>query len=376
MKKTFVLVIIACLLAGFTPDKKRFTIKGTIEIVDRKNYTRGFVYLIIPNVEPDTIARAVLPAPDTTFTLTGEIDRPTGAVVHFRGLYGKEGALQLMLYTLKDVNMIIEGGEEYEVSLGNRASIVRGGGEHQHLGTVFENFHQNSVTRAAQLSNILKKIPAEDTLARFSARVDVEMFANYRLDKLKRLITTWPESPVSAFYAEQMTASHPIDVQRQIYELLGGEAQASDAGKRMLARIEMRERLTIGRVLADFTMETPDGKTVALHSLRGKVKLIDFWASWCMPCRQENPEVKKLYEEYHSKGLEIVGISCDTHKDRWLKAIEEDGLPWQHGWKTRALTLFGIESIPFTILVDKKNRVIATRLRGAALRAKIAELLD
>jgi thiol-disulfide isomerase/thioredoxin len=376
MKKTFVLVIIACLLAGFTPDKKRFTIKGTIEIVDKKNYTRGYIYLIIPNAKPDTIASAILPAPDTTFVFTGEIDRPTGAVIYFKGLHGKDGDLQLMLYPLRDVNMILEGGKEYEVSLGNRVSTVRGGGEHQHLGTVFENFHQNSMTRSTQLSSILKKTPAEDTLAQISARMDVEMFSRYRLDKLKRLITTWPESFVSAFYAEQMTASQPINVQRQVYELLGGEAQASAEGKRMLARIEMKERLTIGRELADFTMETPDGKTVALHSLRGKVKLIDFWASWCVPCRRENPEVKKLYEEYHSKGLEIVGISCDTHKDRWLKAIEEDGLPWQHGWKTCALALFGIESIPFTLLVDKKNRVIATKLRGDALRAKIAELLD
>jgi thiol-disulfide isomerase/thioredoxin len=128
-----------------------------------------------------------------------------------------------------------------------------------------------------------------------------------------------------------------------------------------------------------FTMNTPDGNPLSLQSLRGKVVLIDFWASWCGPCRRENPHVVAAYQQYHGKGFDVLGVSLDKTKDRWLAAIEKDGLIWHHvsdlkGWQNAAAQLYGVRSIPHTVLLDREGKIIARGLRGAALTAKLDEL--
>jgi thiol-disulfide isomerase/thioredoxin len=126
-------------------------------------------------------------------------------------------------------------------------------------------------------------------------------------------------------------------------------------------------------------MNTPDGNPLSLQSLRGKVVLIDFWASWCGPCRRENPHVVAAYQQYHGKGFDVLGVSLDKTKDRWLAAIEKDGLIWHHvsdlkGWQNAAAQLYGVRSIPHTVLLDREGKIIARGLRGAALTAKLDEL--
>jgi peroxiredoxin len=136
---------------------------------------------------------------------------------------------------------------------------------------------------------------------------------------------------------------------------------------------------TIGAEAPEIEMQTPEGNTMKLSELRGKYVLIDFWASWCGPCRRENPNVKKVYAKYKDKGFEILGVSLDRSKDRWLKAIEADDLPWPHvsdlmQWKNEAAQTYGVSSIPYTVLVDPKGKIVATRLRGPSLEAKLAEV--
>ena len=141
----------------------------------------------------------------------------------------------------------------------------------------------------------------------------------------------------------------------------------------------MKSRM-VGGEAPDFTQNDPDGNPIQLSDLRGKVVLLDFWASWCGPCRRENPNVVKLYEAYKDKGFEILGISLDKDKGRWLQAIEKDGLKWLHvsdlkGWKNEVGQLYGVSSIPHTVLLDAEGRIIAQKLRGPALEQKVAEIL-
>ncbi|WP_375435409.1 redoxin domain-containing protein [uncultured Hymenobacter sp.] len=136
----------------------------------------------------------------------------------------------------------------------------------------------------------------------------------------------------------------------------------------------------IGKLAPDVKLTTPEGKELALSSLRGKYVLIDFWASWCGPCRQENPSVIKLYQKYKDKGFDIYSISLDDSKEKWVKAIATDGLPWKHvsdlkGWKSAAGVAYGVESIPQTLLLDPKGHIVAKNLRGPELEVKIASLL-
>ncbi len=134
-----------------------------------------------------------------------------------------------------------------------------------------------------------------------------------------------------------------------------------------------------GGVAPDIRQQTPDGGTFALSQLRGKYVLIDFWATWCRPCRMENPNVKRVYDMYNKKGFEILGVSLDRDHGAWVQAIKDDGLPWKHVsdlgfWSNAAAQEYGVSSIPFTVLLDKEGRVLEKGLRAGELEAALAKL--
>lgn len=135
----------------------------------------------------------------------------------------------------------------------------------------------------------------------------------------------------------------------------------------------------VGEMATNITGATPEGKQMSLTDLRGKYVLIDFWASWCGPCRRENPNVVRLYEKYKDKGFDVLGVSLDTNKDKWVAAIKKDKLAWHHisdlkGWSSQLSKPYGVRGIPYTVLIDKEGNIIGKRLRGPALEAKLKEL--
>ncbi len=138
--------------------------------------------------------------------------------------------------------------------------------------------------------------------------------------------------------------------------------------------------LPAGGAAPEIRQATPDGGTFALSQLRGKVVLIDFWASWCRPCRIENPNVKKIHAKYAAKGFEILGVSLDRDHAAWVKAIKDDGLPWKHVsdlgfWNNAAAQEYGVQSIPYTVLVDRDGNILEKGLRAHELDAKLAAIL-
>jgi len=139
----------------------------------------------------------------------------------------------------------------------------------------------------------------------------------------------------------------------------------------------------IGDYAPIFSGNTPDGNKLSLGDIKGEVIILDFWASWCGPCRRENPNVVKMYNKYHDKGLEIVGISLDKagQEGRWTQAIAQDKLTWKHlsnlkGWQEPIAQLYGVRSIPATYILDGDGKIIAKNLRGQALENKVAEILN
>lgn len=141
------------------------------------------------------------------------------------------------------------------------------------------------------------------------------------------------------------------------------------------------EYLQIGKIAPDINLPNPQGQIIPLSSLRGKVVLLDFWAQWCRPCRLENPNIVKAYHKFKDKGFEVYGVSLDRSRDKWLQAIEEDGLVWTHVsdlkyWQSEAAKTYNINAIPASFLLDRDGRIIAKNLRGQSLHQKLKEILD
>lgn len=144
----------------------------------------------------------------------------------------------------------------------------------------------------------------------------------------------------------------------------------------------LRGLLMPGMEAPEIEMRDPDGNLRKLSDLRGKIVMVDFWASWCGPCRRENPNVVKLYHRFHDQGFEIYSVSLDKGRDAWLKAIKDDGLVWPNhvsdlnGWTSSGGQAYGIMSVPSTVLIDKDGKIIARNLRGAELEKKLEEIFN
>ncbi len=185
-------------------------------------------------------------------------------------------------------------------------------------------------------------------------------------------------SPLAIFRHNQLSSNS--EMMEKLYLGLIPEVQTSPIGNYVAQQIGEAKKNPLGKVLPDFSQEDTTGKLVSLSSLRGKYVLIDFWASWCGPCRQENPNVVNAFNKYRDKNFTVLGISLDKSKKPWIDAIAMDGLNWTQlsdlkGWSNSVAQQFQIVSIPQNFLVDPNGVVIAKNLRGAALESKLASLL-
>lgn len=200
--------------------------------------------------------------------------------------------------------------------------------------------------------------------------------ANY----LRNFVRSNSSSLASLAIIDQLSSENELETYILLDKGLMAKYPNSPYVKLFHNRVAELNKLGIGTIAPDISLSTPEGQLVSLSSYRGKVVLVDFWASWCRPCRAENPNVVKAYNAFHPKGFEVLGVSLDKDKNAWVKAIADDHLSWTHisdlgMWSSSVVKLYNITGIPFSVLLDKEGRVVAKGLRGAELERELQKLL-
>ncbi|MFD2244802.1 TlpA disulfide reductase family protein [Pontibacter ruber] len=355
------------LLAGCQGNKsasngETYTIQGKLQ-----NATPGKIYLFELG-EQQFVARDTAEiTQEGSFKFEGKVSEPT---LYRVGLDQQNGMMLVLDKNdnikveadAKDLNgtVKIQGSEDSELFQQLNKLVTESRQKEQELGQKFNQAMSEGKTQEAEAIR--------------------QEYMNMQKD-LKKFLAQHPESVVSAFGTLNLiNPQTDFAFADSMANLYAAKLPNSKYTTALNERLKGFRTTAVGAVAPDISLPTPDGGSVALSSLRGKYVLIDFWASWCGPCRKENPNVVRMYNEYKDKGFEIFGVSLDQSKEKWVKAIADDKLTWPHvsdlkGWESAAAQLYGVDAIPQTILLDKEGKIIAKNLRGAELEAKLASLL-
>ena len=343
-----------------------YTLTGKIDGMDA-----GWVYLVhIQSKDGQTDSARVS---NGQFVFSGRVDAPeycqlgiigkTGRKEFRTSLFIGSGAITLTA-NKESMDHAIAGGipvqEEYR-------------GYQDRLKFMVDWTSYNNAYQAARVSNDKHRL---DSLEKVSDELEKQE-KQFAWDYVK----AHPDSYVSAFELYFNSLYNPDLAELEgLYNGLGSSIRQSYFGQRLSETIAIAEKTDIGKPAPDFTQTDIHGKPVVLSSFKGQYVLVDFWASWCGPCRAENPAVVKAYKEYHAKGFSILGVSLDEKKDKWEEAIKKDGLGWMQvsdlkGWQNSVAELYGVKGIPMNYLLDKDGKIIAKGLRGEELEKKLAELV-
>ena len=301
------------------------------------------------------------------FEFTGRVDRAMAAYIMTADAKAR-------------IPLMIENAV-FNVIANEKMVYVDGGGAAQELLRQFDAINASVKQEQQRMQSEAQKAYLEQNMPKMQAlQSQFQKFVEKAQKQETELLQANGGSFVAAYVITNSMRQVGLERLRERYNYLTDEVKSGAYGNVIAQQIALYESLEVGGTAPDFTAMTPEGDTLSLHSVKGKVKLLDFWASWCAPCRQENPNVLKLYQKYRSKGLEIISFSLDNDPKAWKKAIEEDGMIWKHFSDLKAqgspiAAMYNLMSVPYTILLDENNKIVGKNLRGAQLQKKVAELL-
>lgn len=244
-----------------------------------------------------------------------------------------------------------------------------------------DNFEKSLADLRSQEDPLYQKWGKVSKEEQIALEKKIDDLRRQRKTRTNQYITAHPKSYFSlSLVSDRATMGQYKDV-KAAFDLLDPSMQQSTPGEMIAKRLDVLKRSAIGETVLNFTQADTEGKQISFSQFKGKYVLIDFWASWCGPCRAENPNVLAAYNKYKDKNFTVLGVSLDEDGAKWKKAIADDGMPWTQvsdlkGWKNEVSTYYGIQGIPSTLLVDPDGKIIAKDLRGVVLNEKLAELFD
>ncbi len=359
MKK---LLLCICLLAGLKGMSQGYHITGNLVGAEGKK-----VYL--NSRKEDKVVKDSVQSADGSFSFAGTVDEP---YMYSITVEGAKGGMPLFL---ENSNITVTGDVKEFAKV-----IVSGSREHDVYLAMDKLRRSGSVTQEdAKIYQDLRK--NNDTVAMKKMEADFNKKGEAMLVEMKKFIAEHKDSYVSV-YTLNMFSNGNIKPEEAstLLNNLSANVQNSFPASQMKKRFDIDAMLAVGRIAPEFVQNDVNGTPVKLSSLRGKYVLVDFWASWCKPCRAENPNVVKAYKEFKEKSFTVLGVSLDQpgKKDDWVKAIADDGLEWNHVsdlkfWDNAVAKQYGIRSIPANLLLDPEGKIIGKNLRGEDLEKALSD---
>lgn len=371
LKHSFFAILATVLIASCANESDNQTISGTLTNAEGKEVSLvGFV-----NGQPDTLGSATLGA-DGNF----EIPINTGRLSFYNLTVEDNGAIVLAFDSTE--SPVISADVDYI----NKKYEVSGSKDSERIRDVFVS----SVKYETKLDSTMKVLREATQNRETELRMDMSQSYNetrkeYRqflLDFIDEDTTSVANFSILQRLDPKTDLDYFIKVRNGLEPRLKGNVFYDQLANN-IATLENKQKqsaaISEGQPAPEIALPNPEGETIALSSLEGNYVLIDFWASWCKPCRIENPNVVKLYNKYNKENFEIFGVSLDKDKAKWEKAIADDKLTWPQVsdlkfWNSAAAQLYNVRSIPFTVLVNPEGEIIETKLRGRALEQKLESI--
>lgn len=360
--RVLLLTLMVCCMACSWDTRFRFNIKGNI-----KEIKYGKASLLWAENKDSVLFSTDIDG--GKFELKGELDEPGRYIlkVNRRSFYffldGKNMSVESPYSALN--NKSLQGSPANELATRYNQYID----EHCYRG-------YNDVMRDYKAAVVAGKQDLSDSLL-----TEVLNYENRRYEMTRDFVKEYPDNIFSAYMADVVKGeSHERG--KVLYDLLSEKNKGSFYGRLLKKHTDDLAVSALGYSCPDFTVTDEAGNKVTLNSQKGNVLILDFWASWCGPCREEMKNLRKQYEEFKEKGIRVMSISLDDSEEKWRKACEEERIPWLSAWenkgwkKSEIRKLFGIETIPFIVLLDKDGNIVAKNIRRNNLREKIIELLQ